>query len=63
MSEAEDRRIRREDLQGSWAMEAQENLQGPEEEDRAEELREFGLACIRRIGCIGCGYLNQGVQR
>jgi len=43
MNEQEDNRVRREDLQGTWAMEAQEYLEGPEADDREEELREFGL--------------------
>ena len=43
MNEPEDRRVRREDLQGTWAMDAQEFVEGPEESDREEELLEFGL--------------------
>ncbi|MEZ4568778.1 MAG: agmatinase family protein [Thermomicrobiales bacterium] len=54
MSEQEDRPgtrmpVRREDLQGTWAMEAQEYLEGPEERDREEELREFGLEAAESI--------------
>jgi agmatinase len=49
MSEAEERRVRREDLQGTWAMEAQEHLEGPEERDREAELLEFGLEAAESI--------------
>jgi len=49
MSEQEDRRVRREDLQGTWAMEAQEHLEGPEERDREQELLEKGLEAAESI--------------
>ena len=50
MNERGDNRVRREDLLGTWAMEAQEYLEeGPEAEDREEELREFGLPAAESI--------------
>jgi agmatinase len=49
MGEAGDHRVRREDLQGTWAMEAQEYLEGPEERDREAELLEFGLEAAESI--------------
>lgn len=42
-------RLRREDLQGSWAMEAEEMLEGTKGKERDEARREYGIAAAESI--------------
>lgn len=56
----EDQRIRREDLQGTWAMEAEELLQGTKGEERDEARRAFGLESSESIRDRKISLFNRG---